>query len=349
MTSTGSEPRVAVLCRGVCVDYGRVRAVAGVDLEVFEGEVVALLGASGSGKTSLLYAIAGFLPIARGEIQIAGRVVATPQWASPPEDRSVGMVFQNYALWPHLDAIDTVAYPFRRAGIAKAEARRRAGELLKGMDLDEFGQRRPAELSGGQQQRLGLARALARDGSLYLFDEPTAHLDAGVRQSVQEEVASRRLGTGAAAIYSTHDSGEALAVADRVAILRRGELVQVGRPDEVYEQPADLEIARLTGPASLLSAEADGTGLSRVGGSTLPVTGSAPAGRVSLLVRPDWIEFDADDGLEGTITAVWYRGPHTDYRVTTANSSLMVRIAGTPRFEVGDRSVWRVTRAHALG
>ena len=172
-----------------------------------------------------------------------------------PEDRLVGMVFQNYALWPHLDAVDTVAYPFRRAGLARAPARKRAVDLLAGMEIGDLGQRRPAQMSGGQQQRLGLARALARDASLYLFDEPTAHLDAGVRQSIQEEVATRRLASGAAAIYSTHDSGEALAVADRVAILRRGALVQVGSPRDVYEQPVDLDTARLTGPASVVAAE----------------------------------------------------------------------------------------------
>jgi ABC-type Fe3+/spermidine/putrescine transport system ATPase subunit len=330
------------------VDYGRVRAVAGVDLDVTKGEVLALLGASGSGKTSLLYAIAGFVPITAGEIEIGGRMVAAQQLSTPPEDRSVGMVFQNYALWPHLDAAKTVGYPLRRAGLAKPEARRRAVKLLESMEIGELGHRRPAEMSGGQQQRVGLARALARDASIYLFDEPTAHLDAGVRQMVSEEIALRRQGTGAAAVYSTHDAGEALAVADRVAILRQGKLVQVASPQQVYEQPADLDIARLTGPASLLVAEMDGEGFGLVEGFRVPVTGAFPHGRVSLLVRPDWVEPDAHEGLTGTITAIWYRGPYTDYRVATATAILVVRLPGLPRFPVGASSLWRVRRAYAL-
>lgn len=345
---TATNPGWAIACRGVSVDYGRVRAVAEVDLEVLEGEVVALLGASGSGKTSLLYAIAGFVPLKSGEIEIAGRVVATAKRSAPPEDRSVGMVFQNYALWPHLDAVDTVGYPLRRAGLAKPNARRRAVELLDRMEIGHLSSRRPAEMSGGQQQRVGLARALAREASLYLFDEPTAHLDGGIRQSIQAEIAQRRKETGAAAIYATHDAGEALAVADRVGILRQGELVQVASPQQVYEQPADLDIALLTGPAFLLTAEADGKGHGLIEGVAVPITGTYPVGKVSLLVRPDWVEPVADEGLAGTITALWYRGPHTDYRVATTMSILEVRLPGPPRFAVGAFSRWRVHRAHAL-
>jgi ABC-type Fe3+/spermidine/putrescine transport system ATPase subunit len=335
-------------CRGVSIDYGPVRAVASVDLEVLEGEVLALLGPSGSGKTSLLFAIAGFLPISEGQIEMGGKVVATPRRSIPPEARSVGMVFQNYALWPHLDAVDTVAYPFRRAGLDKPEARRRGRELLDNMEIGDLARRRPGAMSGGQQQRLGLARALARNPSLYLFDEPTAHLDAGVRQSIQEEVAWRRRESGATAIYSTHDSGEALAVADRVAVLRRGTLAQVAAPREIYEQPADLEIATLTGPASVIAGEIDDFRRGLLDGVTLPVTGSLTPGPASLLIRPEWITPDADEGLAGKVVALWYRGPHTDYRIATDASNLIVRIPGPPQFRLGDRSVWRVSRAHAL-
>lgn len=308
-------------CWGVSVDYGPVRALDGIDLEVANGETVALLGPSGSGKTTLLHAIAGFLPLSSGEITIGDQTVSSPGKATAPENRSVAMVFQNYALWPHLTAIDTIAYPLRRGGAGNFDARRQAQELADKLGIGDIADRRPAQLSGGQQQRVGLARAIARQAQLYLFDEPTAHLDAAVRQAVASEMIHRQRETGAAAVYATHDAAEALAVADRIAILRDGRTIQVGTPQEVYEQPVDLWAARLTGPASALNIE----------------------GR-STLVRPDWVEFGGP--IQGKVVSVWYRGSHTDYRLTTDFGNLEVRLLGPPRCSVGETQGWRINRSH---
>lgn len=245
----------AIECRGVSVVYGSNTVLDEVDLSVEDGETLALLGPSGSGKTTLLLAIAGFVLPAQGEIWIKGRLVSGAQHVEPPERRNLGIVFQNYALWPHLNALDTVAYPMRRAGVDKPEARRQAEILLQDLQLGDLTGRRPSEMSGGQQQRVGLARALAREADLFLFDEPTAHLDSAVRLAVTEEIAIRRAERGAAAIFSTHDAAEALAVADRVAILRAGRVAQVGTPRQIYEQPIDLWSAQLSGPAALLGEE----------------------------------------------------------------------------------------------
>ena len=185
------------------------------------GEVVALLGPSGSGKSTLLNAVAGFLPPAGGTIRLRQRVVADARRAEPPERRDVGVVFQNYALWPHLTALDTVAYPMRRRGIAPAEAKAEARRILTLLHIGQLADRRPGELSGGEQQRVGLARALARQASLYLFDEPTAHLDTHVRGVFLDELVARRSAIGAAALYATHDAEEALGLANRVALLER--------------------------------------------------------------------------------------------------------------------------------
>ena len=182
----------------------------------------------------------------------------------------MAMVFQNYALWPHLTALDTVAYPMRRRGVRRAQARREALEILARLHVADLADRHPAELSGGEQQRVGLGRALARDASLYLFDEPTAHLDTHVRGVFLEELLTRRRDSGAAALYATHDAEEALGVADRVALLAAGRVVQVGTPEEVYHRPVDLWAARLTGPASVLA---------RPGGT--------------ILVRPEWAAWRA--------------------------------------------------------
>ena len=251
----------ALDCRGVCLRYrAGVPVLTDVDLAVAPGEVVALLGPSGSGKTTLLHAVAGFVAPAGGEIRLGGRTVSTARRCTPPERRRVGMVFQSYALWPHLTVLDTVAYPLRRRGVGGAAARTRAHELLAGVGLADLAGRRPAELSGGQQQRVGLARALAAQPDLFLFDEPTAHLDAHLRGVVLAEVAAQRAAAGAAALYATHDAGEALAVADRVAILYGGRLVQVGTPADVYARPAGPAVARLTGPVSVLAAPARAAG-----------------------------------------------------------------------------------------
>ena len=265
----------------VSVSYGHVGVLAGLDLELDGGEVMALLGSSGSGKTTLLHTIAGFIEPDSGAITIGDQVVAgRGRWVDP-EERRVGLVFQGAALWPHLTVIDTVAYPLRRRGTPKAQSRREAGALLERLGLFALADRLPAELSGGEQQRVGLARALARDPAVFLFDEPTAHLDTHLRSLVLEEIARRRAALGAAALYATHNAAEALAIADRVAVLRHGRLVQVGTPREVYEQPVDVETARLTGPASFLD------------GSTLAVTGAA-GGHGQVLVRPDWVRLDGD-------------------------------------------------------
>jgi ABC-type Fe3+/spermidine/putrescine transport system ATPase subunit len=298
------------------VAYGAVQALTDVDLEVSGGQVLALLGASGSGKTTLLHTLAGFIRPTGGEVRLAGALVAGPRAWVAPERREVGLVFQGAALWPHLNVLDTVAYPIRRRGRSRTEARTSAGVFLETLGLAALADRLPAQLSGGEQQRVGLARALARDPSLFLFDEPTAHLDPHLRGVVLEEIARRRQTLGAAAVYATHDATEALAVADLVAVLRAGLVVQVGTPEQVYERPVDLDVARLTGPVSLL----------RPGPCTAGGAGE-PSG-LQQLVRPDWVSFGGD--VEGMVNHVRYRGPHTDYAVSVSAGTVLVRESGRP-------------------
>jgi ABC-type Fe3+/spermidine/putrescine transport system ATPase subunit len=318
----------AVEAHDVAVSYGTTPALRSVDLTVAPGETVALLGPSGSGKTTLLYALAGFLPLAGGRIELCGSEVGTPDRTVPPERRPVAMVFQHYGLWPHLDALDTVAYPLRRSGLGADEARGRARELLGQLRIQPLAGRRPAELSGGEQQRVGLARALARRPQVYLLDEPTAHLDAELKRDLQSELRARIHADDAAAVHATHDVDEALAVADRLVLLRAGEVVQVGTPVEVYERPVDDWAATLTGPASFV----DGW------------HGSPEDGR--FLVRPDWVRLDGQDGpIAATVGEVLYRGTHTDYRLATAMGSVFVRELGPPRLGAGAATTCRVERA----
>jgi ABC-type Fe3+/spermidine/putrescine transport system ATPase subunit len=331
-----------LVCDALEVGYGATRVLSGIDLEVGAGEAVAILGPSGSGKTTLLYAVAGFLEPSSGTISLRGSVVADSSRNAPPERRSVGMVFQNYALWPHMTAIDIVAYPLRRSGVAIVEANEEAGRLLELVGVGELRGRKPAEMSGGQQQRVGLARALARRPDLYLFDEPTAHLDSALRAALQRELVERRRAAGAAALYATHDAGEALAVADRVVVLRGGRVVQVGTPREIYEQPADLWAARLTGPAWAIPGRLV-AGSIEVLGSAIVVDAGVGEGPVSAVVRPDWVE--PGPGAEAKVTAAWYRGPSTDYRLETPSGPLEMRRAGAVEWKIGDRVQVTITRA----
>ncbi|MCE3275873.1 MAG: ABC-type transport system, ATPase component, partial [Propionibacteriaceae bacterium] len=186
-----------------------------------------------------------FLPINSGEVLLAGRNVAAPGHTEPPERRDIAFVFQDYGLWPHLTAIDTVTYPLRRRGVRPGPARDQARGILERLGIGPLADRKPAQLSGGEQQRVGLARAMAREAALYLFDEPTAHLDAQVRDVFFAELAARRRESGTAAIYATHDAAEALGLADRVALLIGGRVIQNGSPQQLYAEPVSVDPARL--------------------------------------------------------------------------------------------------------
>jgi ABC-type Fe3+/spermidine/putrescine transport system ATPase subunit len=313
----------ALELRGLSVSYDGTTALSDVHLTVAAGEMVALLGPSGSGKSTLLHTVAGFHAPRAGEVWLGGQRIAGPEGGEPPERRGVAMVFQNYALWPHLTALDTVAYPARRRGLRRSAARAEAMAILERLQVAHLAHRRPSELSGGEQQRVGLGRALARRAALYLFDEPTAHLDTHVRGVFLEELLTRRRESGSAAVYATHDAEEALGVADRVALLASGRVVQVGTPEEVYRRPMDLWAARLTGPASVLTGP-----------------------RGSVLVRPEWARLEGD--RTAVVDDVWFRGPHSDYLLDTDAGRLLVREPGPPRHLPGETVAWSLLESWPL-
>lgn len=318
-------------CRGLTVTYGATTALDGVDLDVSAGELVAVLGPSGSGKTSLLHAVAGFIPLTGGSIELAGTLVSDLARVVPPEDRTVGVVFQQHALWPHLTVGETVAFPLgsgRSEGVVDG--------LLEQLGIGHLAGRRPHELSGGEQQRVSLARAMARRPVLFLFDEPTAHLDVPLRSALLDDLDRQRRAAGTPALYATHDASEALALADRIALLDEGVIIQIGTPEAVYERPVDVRAARLTGPASIVPAES-------IAGDPAPtVTGSGD----EAIVRPEWVV--GGGPLDGTIDRVYYRGARTEYRLDTPIGAVTMAEIGPVGRQVGETVRWGVHRAHLV-
>src|SRR5690606_35663533 len=268
---------------------------------VNEGEFVALLGRSGSGKTTLLRLIAGFERPTQGTIEIAGRLVAGNGVFIPPEKRRVGMVFQDYALFPHLTVLENIRYGLRDAGADK-----RAQEVLELVGLDGLADRMPGELSGGQQQRVALARALAPQPAVVLLDEPFSNLDAGLRARLRVELRDILQEAGATAIFVTHDQEEALSLAGRVAVLRQGRIEQFAPPEALYRLPATREIAEFVGEANFVPGHAEGdTVTCGIGRFPLPLCRPA-RGEVDVMLRPEWIEVEADPQGEAIVLRRMY-------------------------------------------
>ncbi len=243
-----SDP-IAVRFQKVSRHFGQVRAVDAVDLDIARGEFFAMLGPSGSGKTTCLRLIAGFEQPTSGHIEIAGETAE----GVPPYRRNVNTVFQDYALFPHMNVLDNVAYGLMVRGVGATERRAKADDALKLVALSGYGSRRPGQLSGGQRQRVALARALVNEPKVLLLDEPLGALDLKLREQMQVELKTLQRKLGITFVFVTHDQGEALSMADRVAIFNDGKIVQVGRPEDVYERPQTRFVADFVGSSNVLS------------------------------------------------------------------------------------------------
>jgi iron(III) transport system ATP-binding protein len=339
----------AIRFTGVTKAFGQVRAVDDVTFDLPQGALVTLLGPSGCGKTTTLRLVAGLeLPTA-GRIEIEGRDVTRLAAA----ERRIAMVFQSYALFPHMNVLENVSYGLVVGGARRQAAEAEANAMLKTLGLDGLGARLPAELSGGQQQRVAVARALVLRPKVLLFDEPLSNLDARLRRRVREDIRDLQKRLGLSVVYVTHDQQEALAVSDLVVVMKDGRIAQKGTPTELYDDPADAFVADFMGEANVLQGEVLGEGRVALGGAVLETVMRAhPPGPAALAVRPESIRLlapDAAAGLPGRVQRAAFLGQTREYEVETAAGMLfVVTPAAAPAWAEGEAVSCRLDRAIPL-
>jgi iron(III) transport system ATP-binding protein len=320
-----------ICCHGVAKRFGAVQAVADARLCVEQGEFVALLGPSGCGKTTLLRLIAGFESPDDGTIELNGKLVSGPGTWVQPERRQVGMVFQDYALFPHLTVAENVGF-----GLPRKERAARVPVLLAVVDLSGLGERYPHELSGGQQQRVALARALAPDPQLVLLDEPWSNIDPHLRSVLREEIARIVRTVGVTAVLVTHDREEAFSLADRIALMRDGTIVQTGTGEELYLEPATRWAAEFVGAGNFVSGPVE-NGLVQTRLGPFPANGSHAATAAEVLVRPEQLELARDPNGDAYVIGRDFRGHDVLYRLLLDGVELTAHRPSTELVEVGER------------
>ena len=323
----------ALECMQLSKRFGKVRALQHFNLQVNTGDMVALLGPSGCGKTTTLRLIAGFEEPTEGEIHVDGKLVASTRHFIEPEARRIGMVFQDYALFPHLSIADNIAFGLHGD---KRQKQNRVSEMLRLTNLDDYAKRMPHELSGGQQQRVALARALAPEPAIVLLDEPFSNLDTALRAQVRADVRGILKAAGTTAIFVTHDQEEALSMADQVAIMIGGQMMQCAPPQELYRQPVNREVAAFVGESNFLRGEAAGNHVNCALGQL--AIQQAMKGPVDLLIRPEDLDLKMDE--QGTAYVEWREFYGHDQRLglVLADGTRVVARTGTQAvYETGQR------------
>jgi iron(III) transport system ATP-binding protein len=334
---------LAVSTSGLRLNYGTTPILRGIDLVLAKGNTLALLGPSGCGKTTLLRLVAGLLAPTAGEVRMAGKIVAGTNVFLPPERRGLGMVFQDYALWPHLSVAGNVAFPLEMQRVGRAEREGRVTTALRRVGLDHLADRSPGALSGGQQQRVAIARAIVAEPRIVLFDEPLSNLDRELREAMVGELAGLIKSLGLTAIYVTHDQSEAFTLADEVAVMHQGEVAQLAAPNELIERPANAKIAeflRLGTVTALRRTEAGWL----LGDTQIEISGApdqAAGQAAEALISPRALRAGAPDrsALTGEVSAIQYRD--TSYAVSvvvpSTGAPLLLQVTSDTRMRLGER------------
>ncbi|MEX0285547.1 MAG: ABC transporter ATP-binding protein [Paracoccaceae bacterium] len=325
----------SITLNGVEKWFGDAQVIKGIDLEIEAGEFIVFVGPSGCGKSTLLRMIGGLVDISRGELVINDRDVT----AEPPSKRGLAMVFQSYALYPHMTVRDNMGFSLKTSGAPKAEITEKVNKAAEVLKLEPYLDRRPKDLSGGQRQRVAIGRCIVRDPTAFLFDEPLSNLDAALRVDMRLEIAKLHQRLGATMIYVTHDQVEAMTLADRIVVLEFGKIAQVGTPRELYENPANLFVAQFIGSPkmNILPCSTQGGAYALQGGRGGPYLGSKAAAHLG--IRPEHITLGtAGDGqCDGVVDVVEYLGAES-YVVVDAGAlgTVTVRVSGDASVAVGD-------------
>lgn len=330
----------AVTIKNVSKSFGDNTVLHDFSQVFADGEFVTLLGPSGCGKTTMLRMIAGFEKPTTGEIYVGETLVSGDKTFLPPEKRNMGMVFQSYAVWPHMNVYDNVAYPLTIKRINKTDMKKKVEKVLSIVHLGQYAQRYPNQLSGGQQQRVALARALVAEPNLLLLDEPLSNLDAKLRESMRFEIKEIQQSLGIAVVYVTHDQTEAMAMSDRIFLINRGVVQQSGRPDEIYNHPNNQFVADFLGKVEFLKGESKDGRIHLLGTDQyLPYDGEK-RGMVEIAIRPENITMSApgDACLKGRVDKRYYLGDSADWRIALGKTNLRVITEGRrfSRFAPGD-------------
>ncbi len=338
--------------------FGKVTAVNNLNLEIKKGEFVALLGPSGCGKSTTLYLIAGLYKPTSGEIYFDDRVVNDLD----PKDRNIGMVFQSYALYPHMTVYDNIAFGLKIKKVPKQEIDRRVKEVAKMLHIENLLDRKPAQLSGGQQQRVALARAIAKHPDIFLMDEPLSNLDAKLRIEMRTELKRLQKELGITTIYVTHDQIEAMTMADRIAVMNEGKLQQYGEPDELYNRPSNIFVADFIGtpPINLLPVNlVQGNGKVyiktpfgdiEIGDEYAEVFRKLSEGEYIMGIRPEHIKVanSNEAGLEGEVFVIEPLGKEVQLDIKRGEHRIRVLVPGDYRANIGDKIKMSVDRKHIL-
>ncbi|MGI6131053.1 MAG: ABC transporter ATP-binding protein [Bacillota bacterium] len=334
--------------------FGAFTAVHDVSFTVHENEFFSLLGPSGCGKTTTLRCISGLEQPTEGEVYISSQLVTSPARSVmvPPERRGIGMVFQNYAVWPHMTVEQNMSYPLRLARKTREHINAKMAYLMDLLELEGLEKRYPSELSGGQQQRVALGRALSTDPKVMLLDEPLSNLDAKLREQMRFELKDLQRKTGISILYVTHDQVEAMAMSDRVAVMNAGTVVQEGAPHDIYANPTDKFVADFIGtmnfvPGTVVSATEQGAIVRLRSGAEVSVRGSSPkTGSCTLAIRPEDIALGTERGVECEVDVRIFLGNVIEYRVRIGDDLFRVQTSASMRLEPGDCA--RAIIQHAL-
>ncbi|MFN7955303.1 MAG: ABC transporter ATP-binding protein [bacterium] len=347
----------SITLTAIAKTFGIVNVLQNVSLDVADGEFVALLGPSGCGKSTLIRIVAGLEKPDAGEVRIGERLVDGPRVHVPPEERGLGMVFQSYAVWPHKTVRGNVAYPLGLRGMDRVEVAEKTARALDLVQLTGLGERYPHELSGGQQQRVALARALVAEPEVLLLDEPLSNLDARLREEMRGELAALRARLGVTVLLVTHDQSEALATADRVAVMRAGRIAQVAAPAVLYDEPADLYVARVLGavnelPVSAIRHAPEGPELEveTVGGVRMRVSAPRPLPTIEPVVmafRPEHVAL-GEGPFAATVEARDYLGSRVELTLAIDTHTIRASVPAVTAPNVGEIVPFRITKARLL-